>query len=165
MRSPMTIREVQKLTGCIAVLGRFMSRSADKYLPFFRVLKRKTPFGWDEETERAFKKLKEYLGQLPRMVSPNLKESMLLYLAVSDGAVSAVLVAKRSRQQYPVYYVSHVLTGPELRYLLVEKFAYALLIASCKLRPYFESHPITVLTDQPLRSTLEKYGSSGRMVK
>jgi len=152
---PTTIREVQKLTGCVAALGRFMSRSADKCLPFFRVLKRKTLFGWDEEAERAFQKLKECLGQLPRMVRANLKEHLLLYLVVSDCAVSAILVAERSRQQYPVYYVSHVLTGPESRYLLVEKFAYALRIASRKLRPYFESHPITVLTDQPLRSTLE----------
>jgi len=107
-----------------------MSRSADKCHPFFKVLKRKTPFGWDEEAEEAFQKLKEYLGQLPRMVSLNLKELLLLYLAVSDCAISAVLVAERNRQQHPVYYVSHVLTGPESRYLLVEKFAYALHIVS-----------------------------------
>jgi len=138
-----------------------MSRSADKCHPFFKVLKKKTPFGWDEEAEKAFQKLKEYLGQLSCMVSPNLKELLLLYLAVFGCAISAVLVAESSRQQHPVYYVSHVLTGPKSRYLLVEKFAYALLIASQKLRPYFESHPTTVLTDQPLRSTLEKYRSSG----
>jgi len=64
MRLPTIIRDVQKLTGCIAALSRFMSRSADKCLPFFKVLKRKTPFGWDEEVERAFQTLKEYLGQL-----------------------------------------------------------------------------------------------------
>jgi len=155
MRSPTTIRDVQKLIGCIAALGRFMSRSADKCLPFFKVLKRKTLFGWDEEAERAFQRLKEYLGQLPRMVSPNLREPLLLCLAVFDYAVSAVLVVERDRQQHPVYYVSHVLTGPESQYLFVEKFAYALLIASRKLRPYFESHHITVLTDQPLGVTLE----------
>jgi len=99
------------------------------------------------------------------MVSPNLKEPLLLYLAVSECTVSVGLVVERNRQQYLVYYVSHVLTGPKSRYLLIEKFDYALLIASRKLRPYFEWHPITVLTDQPLQSTLEKYGSSGRMVK
>ena len=99
------------------------------------------------------------------MVSPSSNEPLLLYLVVSDYTVSAVLVAERNRQQHPVCYVSHVLTGAELRYLLVEKFAYALLIASHKLRPYFESHHVTVLTDQPLRSTLEKYECSGRMIK
>ena len=142
-----------------------MSRSADKCHLLFKVLRKKAPFGWDGEAEEAFQRLKEHLGQLSRMVSPNPKEPLLLYLAVSDYAVSAVLVADRGRQQCPVYYVNHMLTGPETRYLPVEKFAYALLIASRKLRPYFESHPITVLTDQPLRSTLESYGASGRMVK
>ena len=106
-----------------------MSRSADKCHPLFKVLRKKAPFGWDGEAEEAFQRLKEYLGQLPRMVSPNPKEPLQLYLAVSDYAVNAVLVAERGRQQYPVYYVSHMLTGPETRYLLVEKFAYALLIA------------------------------------
>jgi len=41
MQSPTTIRDVQKLTVCIIALGIFMSRSVDKYLPFFKVLKRK----------------------------------------------------------------------------------------------------------------------------
>jgi len=79
-----------------------MSRSKDKCHPLFKVLRKKTPFGWDGEAEEAFQKIKEYLGELPRMVSPNLKEPLLLYLAVSDYAVSAVLVADRSGQQYPV---------------------------------------------------------------
>jgi len=67
-----------------------------------------------------------------------------------------------------VYYVSHVLTGPELRYLLVEKFAYAWLIASRKLCPYFESHPITVLTlDRPTLAKhigkIRELGKNGEM--
>ena len=36
MRSPTNIKEVQKLTGCIAALGQFMSRSADKCHPLFK---------------------------------------------------------------------------------------------------------------------------------
>ena len=71
MRLPTTIRDVQKLIGCIIALGRLMLRSADKCLPFFKVLKRKMPFGWDEEAERAFQELKEYLGQPPQVISPN----------------------------------------------------------------------------------------------
>lgn len=45
MESPRTVKEVQRLTGCMAALGRFLSRSADKSLTFFRTLKRKT-FEW-----------------------------------------------------------------------------------------------------------------------
>jgi len=88
---------VQKLIGCIAALGRFMSRLADKCLPFFKILKRKMPFEWGEEAESAFQRLKEYLGQLPRIVNPNLREPLLLYLAVSDYAVSTVLVVESDR--------------------------------------------------------------------
>ena len=51
-----------------------------------------------------------------------------------------------------MYYVSHVLAGIEMNYLLIEKFAYALVMASRKLRPYFKAHKILVLTDQPLRN-------------
>jgi len=87
-----------------------MSRSTDKFLPFFKVLKKKTQFGWDEEAEKAFQNLKEYVERLPRMVSLSQDEPLLLYLAVSDHAVSAVLLVERSRQQLPLYYVSHVLT-------------------------------------------------------
>jgi len=51
--------------------------------------------------------------------------------------------------------------GPESRDLLGEKFAYALLIASRKLRPYFESHHVIVLTDQPPWSTWKNMGIRG----
>ena len=39
MKSPRSVKEVQKLTGCIATLGRFLSKSADRCSPFFKTLK------------------------------------------------------------------------------------------------------------------------------
>ena len=68
MKSPTIVKEVQMLTSCIVMLRRFMLRSVDKCLPFFKVLK-KTCFGWDEEAEQASQSLKEYLGRSPQMVS------------------------------------------------------------------------------------------------
>ena len=64
-----------------------------------------------------------------------------------------------------MYYISHVLQGAELRYSRLEEFAYAVVLSARRLRPYFEAHPITVLTDMPLRSTLQKPDASGRMMK
>ena len=54
MKSLTTVKEVQKLTGYRVTLGRFMSRSADKCLPFFEVLKKKMFLGWNEEAEQTF---------------------------------------------------------------------------------------------------------------
>ena len=64
-----------------------------------------------------------------------------------------------------MYYISHVLQGAEVRYSRLEKFAYAVVLSARRLRPYFEAHPIIVLTDMPLRSTLQKPDASGRIMK
>ena len=52
MASPKTIKDVQKLTGRIAALNRFVSRTTDKCLPFFKTLKQ--AFDWTDECEAAF---------------------------------------------------------------------------------------------------------------
>lgn len=63
MQLPTNLNEVQKLVGNIAVLNRFMSKSTDKCLPFFQVLKKAQ--GWDSRCEEAFTQLKEYLTHSP----------------------------------------------------------------------------------------------------
>ena len=99
----------------MAALGRFLSRSADKSLAFFRVLKRAT-FKWDAEAESAFQQLKDYLTGIPKLVSPLPGETLFVYLAISEYALSAVLVAERERNQHPVYFISHAFRGAESRY-------------------------------------------------
>ena len=74
----------------------------------------------------------------------------MAYLVVSDHALSTVLLVERDGQLFPVYYVSHVLVEVEQCHPFIEKFAYALLIVSQKMHPYFQSPGIVILTDQPL---------------
>ncbi|GKV01720.1 hypothetical protein SLEP1_g14261 [Rubroshorea leprosula] len=89
---------------------------------------------------------------------------LYLYLGISDEAISSVLVKKEAKQQKPIYYISSVLHGVELRYPIVEKAALAVVTSARKLRPYFQSHPIIILTDQPLRQILQKPECSGRLI-
>ena len=49
---PRTMKEVQKSTGRIAALNRFVSKVTDKCLPFFKTLKQ--AFTWMEECKKAF---------------------------------------------------------------------------------------------------------------
>jgi len=109
--------------------------------------------------------LKTYLAQLPKIASPLAGETLVLYLAVSEHAISAVLVVERAKEQVPVYYVSHTLAGAVVNYPLIEKFIYALVMASRKLRPYFKAHKIMVLTDQPLKNVLQRLNASRRLRK
>ena len=90
MPSPSGIKEVQRLTGRIAVLSRFVSRVSDKCQPFFQVLKK--AFQWDTKCEEAFSALKTYLSSPPILVSPVEGELLTLYLAVSDFSTSAILL-------------------------------------------------------------------------
>ncbi|XP_074351692.1 uncharacterized protein LOC141690829 [Apium graveolens] len=97
--------------------------------------------------------------------NPKAGETLILYLAVSDFAISAVLVREDDGVQLPVYYVSKRLADVETRYTSLEKLAYALILASRKLRPYFQAHKIEVRTSYPLRQVMHKPESSGRMLK
>lgn len=48
---------------------------------------------------------------------------------------------------------------------MMEKLALAVVVSARKLRPYFQSHPIEVLTPQPLRAILHRPSQSGRLAK
>jgi len=74
-------------------------------------------------------------------------------------------VDERKKEHMAMYYVSHALTGVELNYLLIEKFAYALILAIKQLCPYFEGHKITVLMEQPSKGVMQKLNSYRRLLK
>ncbi|KAL0384983.1 UNVERIFIED_CONTAM: Transposon Ty3-G Gag-Pol polyprotein [Sesamum radiatum] len=138
MQPPGTTKEVQKLTGRIAALNRFISslRKPEKVPHFTTTLDK-------AETRR----------------------NVVPIFGDIRGAVSAVLVRGEAREHQPIYYVSKTLQGPEERYPQIEKLALALVTAARKLRPYFQSHPVVVLTNHPLKKILANPNISGRMVK
>ena len=65
----------------------------------------------------------------------------------------------------PVYYTSQAFRGAEMSYLRMEKIAFALLVTSRKLRPYFQAHLIIVMTDQPIRKMMNKIEAAGRLIQ
>ena len=104
MHPPSNTKEIQRLTGRIAALSHFVSRSNDKCRPFFQVLKK--AFHWDAQCEEAFSTLKTYLSSPSILVSPSEGELLTLHLVVSDFSTSIALVRERDGIQQPVYYCS-----------------------------------------------------------
>ncbi|KAL5546086.1 hypothetical protein UlMin_005773 [Ulmus minor] len=92
MEPPRKIKEVQRLTGRIAALNRFISRATDRCKPFFQALRKGKDFIWTADCEQSFQELKSYLGKPPLLSKPHEGDSLILYLAVSKGAVSSALV-------------------------------------------------------------------------
>ena len=62
-------------------------------------MKKKGPFEWTEEADKAFQDLKRYLTSPPVMVAPRPQEPLVLYLAATPYSASAALVAVREERR------------------------------------------------------------------
>ncbi|XP_022146375.1 uncharacterized protein LOC111015604 [Momordica charantia] len=165
MKAPKTLKQLQCLNGRIAALNRFVSRSTDKCLPFFKVLRKKGPFEWTEECEQALGQLKDYLCSAPLLAKPLPGEKLHLYLAVSASAVSSALIKQKGASQSLVYYTSKAMTEAEIRYPQMEKLTLALVTLARRLRPYFQVHTVSVLTNFPLKNIFLRPETSGHLMK
>ncbi|GAA0139561.1 hypothetical protein LIER_35105 [Lithospermum erythrorhizon] len=132
MQNPKTQKEAQRLTRIIVALTRFISRPRDWSLPFFKAIKTRKEFEWTPDCEQSFQELKSYLQSPQLLARPVVGDVLQLYLAVSEYALSSVLITEEAKVQRPVYYFSH---------------------------------PVEVVTDQPLQKILENTSRSGRIVK
>ncbi|XP_074290383.1 uncharacterized protein LOC141617106 [Silene latifolia] len=104
LESPKKPKDVQRLAGKVAALSRFISRSSDKCRLFYDILRKSQKFEWTADHEQAFKELKHYLSTPPLLSKPEQGEPLYLYLAVTEVAVSEVLVREQDKEQKPVYY-------------------------------------------------------------
>jgi len=78
-------------------LSRFFSKLADQALSFFLCLKKLTKFQWTEQCEIAFLELKRFLTTSPILTKPKSGEELLLYLSVTENALSFVLVKEEGK--------------------------------------------------------------------
>ena len=162
--APASRKGVQQLTGRLASLGWFISRFTDRLKPFFATLKGANQAGWNKECDEALTAIKQYLVEPPILASPEASETLFVYLVVSDVSVSDALFKEdENKKQRPVFFVSKSLAKEETRFSHLEQAALALRVAMKKLCPYFQAHPIVMITDFPLRSTIHKLDLSRRM--
>ena len=90
MRSPTSVKEVEQLTGSVFARG-------EKGHPYFQCLKRNSRFVWTDECEVAFLKLKEYLATPPVLCKPQVGVPLRLDFAVTEWAISFVLVQEQDQ--------------------------------------------------------------------
>lgn len=147
------MKELQRLAGRVASLQRFILKSANKSAPFFMILKNPKDFKWTTECEETFRQLKSFFALPPILTRPTPGK---VYLSVSQLAISAIIVQEEEKQQRPIYYTSNVMQGADVRYQMIEKLALALVTATRRLHPNFQSHQVVVRLDYPIKQVLRK---------
>jgi hypothetical protein len=170
MGKPAKLHDVQKLTGRVAALSRFVARLGEKPLPFYPLMKKSdSKFEWTEEADTAFTQLKKVLSTPPVLVAPKEREPLLLYITATHQVVSMVLVVERSEEgkahgvQRPVYFLNEVLSPTKQRYPHYQKLAYSLFTTAQKLQQYSAVHPIIVVNEAPLSNILNNPEATGRV--
>jgi hypothetical protein len=169
MQDPVSVKDVQKLTGRVAALNRFIPRTTERSLPFFQVLRSSKNFQWSETQKQPFQELKDYLSNMTKLCPLEPRLALLLYVSTSNSALTVVLVQEKEEEgkfkKIPVYSASEALSGSKIIYSELEKIAYAVVMAARKLRHYFEGHRIRVITNQPLNDLFANKEASTRVIK
>ena len=99
----------------MAALSQFISKISNRCKSFFHCIKQSSALEWGEEQSEALKGLKKYLSIAPILSALSEEEDLFLYLAVSDVAISGVLVREERGRQNPVFYTSNMLLDAETR--------------------------------------------------
>jgi hypothetical protein len=165
------LKGVQRVMGCLAALSRFISRLGKKGLPLYRLLRKVEHFTWTPEAKEALGNLKALVTNAPILVPPTAGEALLIYIAATTQVVNAAIVVERREEghalliQRPVYFISEVLSETKVCYLQIQKLLYAVILTRRKLRHYFESHPVTVVSSFPLGEIIQSREASGRIAK
>jgi hypothetical protein len=165
------LKGVEKVLGCLAALSCFILRLGEKGLPLYRLLKKHERFSWTVEAQEVLDKLKTMLAHAPILTPPWDGEPLYLYVTVTTQVVSAVIMVERTEDghallvQRSVYYISEVLSETKARDPQVQKLLYAVVLARCKLRHYFEAHPVTVVSSFLLGEIIQNPDAASRIAK
>ncbi|KAI5335836.1 hypothetical protein L3X38_025970 [Prunus dulcis] len=150
---PRNKKELQSLLGKINFLRRFISNSAGKIQPFSSLLrlKQEQTFKWEEQHQRAFQEIKDYLSNPPVLSPLKRGRPLKLYVSASEVSIGSLLVQdNKEGKEQAVYYLSRTLTEVERRYSAIERLCLALYFTAVKLRHYMLPHTIYIIAKTDL---------------
>jgi len=163
MRSPNSVKEVQRLIGRLTAISHFLPKLAEQTQPIIQLLKKSANFTWNDDYEQVFQKLKTTLTSPPILHKSDTHQPLLVYITATNHIVSVALVLEVNGTQHLVYFVNRTLQDSETRYQMVEKLALSLVHAARRLRPYFQNHNIIVKIDFTIQKILQKPDLADRM--
>ena len=114
--------------GRLNYISWFISHLIDKCDPIFKLLKKHDFDEWNEDYQKAFDRVKEYLFNPPILVPPMPDKPLIFYLAIHERSMDCVLGQhdEIERKEWAIYYLIMKFMDYETRYPSVEKICYTL---------------------------------------
>ncbi|RVW14465.1 Retrovirus-related Pol polyprotein from transposon 17.6 [Vitis vinifera] len=144
--------------GRLQYINRFIARLTDICEPIFQLLRKSQPTAWDDQCQRAFERIREYLLSPPVLAPSTLGRPLLLYLSISDVALGCMLAQLYdSGKDRAIYYLSKRMLDYEMRYVMIERYCLTLVWAIRRLRHYMTEYSVHLISRlDPLRYLFDR---------
>ena len=131
------------------------------------MLRKGNEIKWTPEARQSFSKIKTTLTQAPVLTSPNFEKDFQIYFFASKQTIVGVLLQKNEEDfEQPISFYSKTLRGAPLRYNIMEKKAFALIMALKDFRVYIlHSHIVSYVPSIVVKDILTQPDPEGRRAK
>ena len=123
---------------------------------------------WNEQCQKAFEKIKNYLTKSPILVPPVPEKPLLLYHTTTDTTMRALLAQylEETRKMNAIYYISKKMLPYEEKYLPLEKTCVTLVWATNKLKHCMLAYKVLLIARMdPLKYLMEQPMQDGKTAK
>jgi len=164
--TPTNTRQLKGFLGLAGYYRRFIQNFSKIARPLTALLKRNTPFVWNQSTDEAFNTLKKLLTEEPLLQYPDFTKPFVLTTDASNEALGAILSQGPIGLDLPIAYASRTLNSAEKRYSVTEKELLAIVWGCKYYRQYLFGRKFTIVTDhKPLTWVFNVKDPSSRLLR
>ena len=148
MLPPKTVKQLQVFLGMANYYRKFIFNFAKIIKPLYELLKKDTPFNFEEQCMISFNTLKQKFIEGPILRSPDFSRRFIVFTDASGFAIGAILAQIDEKgDEYVCFYASRLLKGAELQYGITEKECLAVVWSVKQFRVYLYGAKFTIVTD------------------
>ena len=137
LNPPSNVKGVRSFLGMCNYYAQTLPSYAKVAEPLYKLTRKNEPFVWGPEQQQSFTTLKELLGSNSVMAYPRVNQPYKLYTDACGYAIGGILVQEdENGTERVIQYVSHQLSGSQLKWATIEKEAYSVVYCINKLRSY-----------------------------
>lgn len=153
LKTPTTVKELQRLLGLVTYLGKFIQNLSELTAPLRELLNKDTAWSWQEPQQKAFETIKKVITSTPVLKFYDVKKPVKLSVDASSKAIGACLM----QDDQPVAYATKTFTKSEQNHPQIVKEALAIRFACSKFHEFIHGRKLVVETDhKPLETIFKK---------